>query len=118
MTRCTPIDMRKPSDDTLDAVFSALADPTRRAILEALSKGQASVTELAEPFHVSLPAISKHLGILEGAGLSVRERNGRFHWMHFHSKPLKDAAAWLDRYRNFWETRLDSLDAFLNAPQK
>ncbi|HEV8539409.1 MAG TPA: metalloregulator ArsR/SmtB family transcription factor [Bacteroidota bacterium] len=107
--------MRKPAEDTLDAVFSALADPTRRAILEALSKGHASVTELAGPFHMSLPAISKHLGILEDAGLIVRERSGRFHWMHFQSKPLKDAAAWLDRYRNFWESRLDSLGSFLNS---
>jgi len=110
--------VNKRSNDTLNAVFSALADPTRRAILEALSKGQASVTELAEPFQMSLPAISKHLGILEDAGLIIRERNGRFHWMHLYSKPLQDAAAWLDRYRNFWDTRLDSLDAYLSKTKK
>ena len=110
--------MSKRSDDTLNTVFSALADPTRRKILEALSDGHASVTELAEPHSMSLPAISKHLRILEDAGLIVRERNGRVHRMHLHSKPLKDATAWLDRYRNFWNTRLDSLDSFLNKSKK
>ena len=110
--------MKKNSNDTLDAVFSALADPTRRAILENLSEGHAQVSELAEPFDMSLPAISKHLRILEYAGLIVRERDGRVHRMHLHSKPLKEAAAWLDRYRNFWNTRLDSLDSFLNKTKK
>lgn len=110
--------MTKRSDDTLNAVFSALADPTRRAILKALSEGHAQVSELAEPFDMSLPAISKHLRILEDAGLIVRERDGRFHKMHLDGKPLKDAAAWLDRYRNFWNARLDALDAFLNKNKK
>ena len=110
--------MTKRSDDTLNAVFSALADPTRRAILEALSEGHAQVSELAEPFDISLPAISKHLRVLEEAGLIVRERDGRFHRMHLDGKPLKDAAAWLDRYRNFWNARLDALDAFLNKNKK
>lgn len=110
--------MSKGSNDTLNTVFSALADPTRRKILEALSDGHASVTELAEPHRMSLPAISKHLRILEDAGLIVRERNGRVHMMHLHSRPLKDAAAWLDRYRTFWEARLHSLDTFLNKTKK
>ncbi|MBI1804944.1 MAG: winged helix-turn-helix transcriptional regulator [Ignavibacteriae bacterium] len=110
--------MNKRSNDTLDAVFSALADPTRRAILEALSEGHAQVSELAEPFEMSLPAISKHLRVLEEAGLIVRERDGRFHRMHLHSQPLKDAAEWLDHYRNFWNTRLDSLGTFLNKTKK
>jgi DNA-binding transcriptional ArsR family regulator len=105
--------MNTHSEEALDSVFSALADPTRRAILKTLSKGEASVTELAEPFRMSLPAISKHLSVLEHAGLIVRHRDGRFHWMHIHARPLKDAAEWLDHYRTFWNSRLDSLDEFL-----
>ena len=110
--------MTKQSEVRLNAVFSALADPTRRAILEALSAGHAHVSELAEPFDMSLPAISKHLRILEEAGLVVRERDGRIHRMHLQSKPLKDAAAWLDHYRNFWNARLDALDTFLSKTKK
>ena len=110
--------MARRPHDTLNAVFSALADPTRRAILEALSEGHAQVSELAEPFAVSPPAISKHLRILEDAGLIIRERDGRIHRMHLQSKPLKDAAAWLDRYRNFWDARFDALDSFLNKTRK
>ena len=103
----------KLSDNTLNEVFSALADPTRRKILETLSEGDASVTELAEPFQMSLPAISKHLRILEDAGLVIREKEGRIHRMHLDGKPLKDAAAWLDRHRDFWESRFSSLENLL-----
>ena len=110
--------MKRGSDDSLNAVFSALADPTRRAILKTLREGHAQVSELAKPFDMSLPAISKHLRILEGSGLVVRERDGRFHRMHLQGKPLKDAAEWLDRYRKFWNTRLDSLDAFLGKTKR
>jgi len=106
------------SEKTLNLVFSALADPTRRAILEALSQGHANVSELAEPFDISLPAISKHLRVLEVAGLIVRERDGRIHRMHLQREPLKDAAAWLDRYRSFWKARFDSLDSFLDKTKK
>lgn len=97
----------------LDSVFSALADPTRRAILERLARGEASVTDLAGPHEMSLPAVSKHLKVLEEARLVVRERDGRVHRMNLNSKPLKDAAAWLERYRAFWEEKFDALESFL-----
>lgn len=102
----------------LDSVFSALADPTRRRILEQLARGDASVMDLAEPYDMSLPAVSKHLRVLEGAGLVVRERDGRLHIMSLNGKPLKNAAAWLERYRAFWEGRFDALETFLNTPPR
>lgn len=102
----------------LDLVFSALSDPTRRAILDRLALGEASVTELAAPFEMSLPAISKHLRILEHAGLISREREGRTHHMHLSAGAMKDAAEWLGQYRRFWDDQLDNLGAFLAAPDE
>ena len=109
--------MVKRLSDTLDHVFSALADPTRRAILERLARGTSSVTELAEPHDMSLPAVSKHLRILEEAGLISRTRDGRVHRMQISSKPMKDALAWLEGYRKFWEERFDSLEEILKNPK-
>lgn len=97
----------------LDATFSALADPTRRAILARLALGETSVTELARPFPISLPAISKHLRILEGAGLMARERRGRTHRCRLVAAPLHAAADWLLFYRRFWEGSFDSLSEYL-----
>jgi DNA-binding transcriptional ArsR family regulator len=102
--------------DRLDKVFSALSDPTRRAILERLARSEASVMELAAPFEMSLPAISKHLRILEHAGLVAREREGRFHHMHLTAAAMKDAAEWLEHYRRFWAAQLDNLAAYLDTP--
>ena len=101
--------------DTLNATFSALADPTRRAILDRLAYGEASVTELAEPFEISLPAISKHLKVLERAGLITRGREAQWRPCKLDAEPLKESAAWLNRYRQFWEARLDRLDEFLRG---
>lgn len=105
---------QKASDEELNLVFSALSDPTRRAILERLSTGEASVGELAEPFDMSLPAISKHLGVLEHAGLLSRERDGRFFRCLLHAAPMRDAAMWIERYRRFWAQQFDALEAYLS----
>lgn len=105
---------QKASDEELNLVFSALSDPTRRAILERLSSGEASVGELAEPFDMSLPAISKHLGVLEHAGLLSRERDGRFFRCLLHAEPMRDAAMWIERYRRFWAQQFDALEAYLS----
>lgn len=110
--------MVKHSSETLDTIFAALSDPTRRAILEKLAKGEATVTDLSEPFDMSLPAISKHLRILEEAGFLIRQKEGRVHRIQLNSKPLKDAIKWLEYYRNFWETRLDSLEKYLRKSKK
>jgi len=99
----------------LDAVFSALSDPTRRAILERLGQGEVSVTELARPFQFSLPAISKHLHVLETAGLLYREREGRFHRLRLNPTPLISTAAWIEEYRPLWEAQLDALSAYLEG---
>jgi DNA-binding transcriptional ArsR family regulator len=99
----------------LDATFGALADPTRRAILARLARGQAMVTELAEPFSMSLPAISKHLRVLESAGLLQREIDGRVHRCRLAANPLKNAAAWIAQYRAFWESQFDALEKYLEA---
>jgi DNA-binding transcriptional ArsR family regulator len=99
--------------DTLSTTFAALADPTRRAILERLSQGQASVGELAEPFPISLPAVSRHLKVLEGAGLIVRDRNAQWRPSVLRAEPLKEATDWLETYRVIWEGRMDRLDAHL-----
>ncbi len=107
--------MVKYTPESLDAVFSALADPTRRSILERLSHGEATVTEVAEPFKMSLPAISKHLRILEQAGLIARERDGRVHHLRLAAAPLQTAADWLADYRQFWDEQFDSLAAYLEA---
>jgi DNA-binding transcriptional ArsR family regulator len=101
--------------DNLDRTFAALADPTRRAILARLACGQASVGELAAPFDMSLPAVSKHLKVLEQAGLIERRREGRNQFCRVNGAPLRDADEWLARYRAFWEDRLDSLERFLAA---
>ena len=97
----------------LDRTFAALADPTRRAIMARLTLGEASVSELAEPFAMSLPAVSKHLKVLEGAGLLARERAGRSHRCRVIAAPLRDAAEWIEQYRGFWEGQLDQLARYL-----
>jgi DNA-binding transcriptional ArsR family regulator len=99
----------------LDATFGALADPTRRAILSRLARGQATVSELAAPFDVSLPAVSKHLRVLESAGLLQREIDGRVHRCRLAPKPMKAAAAWIDKYRAFWENQFDALEKYLES---
>ena len=99
----------------LDATFAALADPTRRAILARLAQGEAMVTELAEPFRVSLPAISKHVRVLEAAGLLEREVNGRVHRCRLAAQPMKDAAAWIEQYRAFWELQFGALAKYLET---
>ena len=101
------------SPDRLDTTVAALADPTRRAILARLVSGEISVTELARPFDVSLPAISKHLKVLERAGLIARGREAQWRPCRLEAGPLKDAAAWLEHYRRFWEESFDRLDAYL-----
>ena len=97
----------------LNATFAALADPTRRAILARLASGDASVTELAEPFTMSQPAISKHLNVLERAGLISRGRDAQRRPRRLEAKPLAEATEWLERYRQFWEGRFRQLDALL-----
>src|ERR1700748_3645493 len=99
---------------TLDATFQALADPTRRAILARLASGEASVTELAEPFDMSLPAISKHLKVLERAGLITRGREAQWRPCRLEAEPLKSASEWLEHYRAFWEQSLDRLETYLH----
>ena len=100
--------------DHLSTTFSALADPTRRAILARLATGEASVTELAEPFAMSLPAVSKHLKVLERAGLISRSRTAQWRPCRLAPEPLKDAAGWIDEYRRFWDESLDRLAEFLD----
>ena len=100
--------------DQLSHTFSALADPTRRAILARLAAGACSVTELAEPFEMSLPAVSKHLRVLERAGLISRGREAQWRPCHIEPAPLKDVADWTERYRRLWEGRLDRLDTYLH----
>jgi len=103
--------------ERLDATFAALADPTRRAILTRLSSGEASVTELAEPFDISLPAISKHLKVLERAGLIVRGRDAQWRPCRLEVAPLKDVSDWVGQYRRFWEESFDRLDDYLKEMQ-
>jgi DNA-binding transcriptional ArsR family regulator len=103
--------------DTLSNTFSALADPTRRAILARLALGELSVTELAQPFEMSMPAISKHLKVLERAGLITRGREAQWRPCSLKAAPLKDAAEWLERYRRFWEESFDRLDDYLRELQ-
>ena len=105
------------STDTLSSTFAALADPTRRAIIARLATGEASVTELAEPFDMSMPAISKHLKVLEKAGLIARGREAQYRPCRLEPAPLNDVSAWVDRYRRIWEARLDRLDDYLKALQ-
>jgi DNA-binding transcriptional ArsR family regulator len=105
------------SPDRLNAVFAALADPTRRAILERLSVGQVSVTELAEPHDMSLPAISKHLGVLERSGLIERGRDAQWRPCRIKAAPLKEAVDWIGQYRRHWEESFDRLDDYLQELQ-
>src|SRR6516162_7949544 len=103
--------------DHLSTTFAALADPTRRAILARLALGEASVTELGKPFEMSLPAVSKHLKVLENAGLIERGRDAQWRPCRLAPSPLKDAAEWLEEYRRFWEESLDRLDDYLHKLQ-
>ena len=103
--------------DRLDHTFAALADPTRRAILARLAGGEASVTELAEPFEMSLPAVSKHLKVLERAGLIARGRDRQWRPARLEAGPLKEVAEWTGRYRRFWEESYERLDEYLDRLQ-
>ena len=103
--------------DPLSTTFAALADPTRRAILERLAGGDATVGELAEPFAMTLPAISKHLSVLERAGLIAKDRDGQRRNCRITATPLKSATSWLEEYRRHWEANLDNLDAYLHRLQ-
>jgi DNA-binding transcriptional ArsR family regulator len=105
------------TSDHLSNTFAALADPTRRAILSRLSSGEASVTELAEPFEMSMPAISKHLKVLERAGLIARSREAQWRPCRLEAAPLRDVASWLDHYSTFWEESLGRLDQYLRELQ-
>jgi DNA-binding transcriptional ArsR family regulator len=103
--------------DPLSATFAALADPTRRAILSRLATGEATVNQLAEPFRMSLPAVSKHLKVLERAGLVTQSREAQWRPRRLEAAPLKDVAEWVDQYRAIWEERLDRLDDYLKELQ-
>ncbi|MGE5669369.1 MAG: metalloregulator ArsR/SmtB family transcription factor [Betaproteobacteria bacterium] len=103
--------------DRLSATFAALADPTRRAILARLASGERSVSDLAEPFDISLPAVTKHLKVLERAGLIARGREAQWRPCRLEARPLRDASHWIDRYRRFWEQRLDRLGDYLREMQ-
>jgi DNA-binding transcriptional ArsR family regulator len=106
-----------PTHD-LSITFAALADPTRRAILARLASGEASVTALAEPFDMSLPAVSKHLKVLEGAGLISRGREAQWRPCRLEARPLREVADWVERYRDCWEQRLGALDDYLSQIQQ
>jgi DNA-binding transcriptional ArsR family regulator len=103
--------------ETLNTTFGALADPTRRAILARLASGDASVTELAEPFAMSLPAVSKHLKVLARAGLIARGREAQWRPSRLEAGPLREAADWMEHYRHFWEESFDRLDEYLRELQ-
>src|ERR1700742_836569 len=103
--------------DRLSSTFSALADPTRRAILARLSLGETSVNELAKPFDMSLPAVSKHLKVLESAGLISRGRDAQWRPCKLEAAPLEEAVGWIEYYRKFWEASFDRLDAYLQRLQ-
>lgn len=104
-------------NDQISNTFSALADPTRRAILARLALGETSVTELAEPFEMSMPAVSKHLRVLEKAGLVERGRQAQYRPVKLRAEPLREAAGWIEEYRRFWEQSFDRLDAYLKRLQ-
>jgi DNA-binding transcriptional ArsR family regulator len=103
--------------DTISSTFSALADPTRRAILARLALGETSVTELAAPFEMSMPAVSKHLRVLERAGLIARSREAQYRPCKLKAEPLRQATLWLEEYRRFWEQSFDRLDDYLKRIQ-
>jgi len=105
--------MVKYSESSLDETFSALADPTRRAILERLANGAAPMQEVAQPFRISWPAITKHVKVLERAKLVRREQDGRIHRIHLSAVPMHQASAWLEQYRRFWDERFDALERYL-----
>jgi DNA-binding transcriptional ArsR family regulator len=105
------------SHDRLSSTFAALADPTRRAILARLAAGEATVTELARPFRMSLPAVSKHLGVLERAGLIARGREAQWRPSRLEARPLRDIAGWLEQYRRFWDEGFERLDHYLKELQ-
>ena len=105
------------AQDQLSNTFAALADPTRRAILARLSSGEATVNELAEPFQMSLPAVSKHLKVLRNAGLIARGREAQWRPCRLEAAPLKEVSDWIERYRGFWELRLDRLEEYLRQLQ-
>lgn len=109
--------MPPPAPDRLSATFSALADPTRRAILKRLASGERSVTELAAPFRMTLPAVTKHLKVLERAGLIRRGRRAQWRPCRLEASPLKDVSDWVGQYRRFWDARLDRLEAYLREIQ-
>lgn len=104
--------------DSLSDTFSALADPTRRAILSRLAAGEMTVKELAEPFHISMPAVSRHLKVLEKAGLIERGRNAQWRPCKLNAAPLREANDWIESYREFWTHSLDNLDDYLREIQK
>jgi DNA-binding transcriptional ArsR family regulator len=104
--------------DSLSLIFSALADPTRRAILSRLSTGETSVTEIAKPFKMSMPAITKHLKVLERSGLISRSRDAQWRPCRLEAEPMKDAVDWLEHYRRHWEASFDRLDEYLKELQK
>jgi DNA-binding transcriptional ArsR family regulator len=113
------VEFRQATDESnLDAVFAALADPTRRAVLASLSEGSHSVTELAGPHSMSLPGFMKHLRVLEEAGLVARSKNGRVVCCTLSPRPMKEAAAWLSHYERFWKEGLDRLDDYLRVLQE
>jgi DNA-binding transcriptional ArsR family regulator len=103
------------SSEQLNTIFFALADPTRRAILERLAHGEASGTELAQPFSISVPAISKHLRVLKNADLILHRKDGRTHRFRLAASPMREAASWLEYYRQFWDAQFDSLGTYLQA---
>ena len=105
-------------NDTLSLTFAALADPTRRAMVERLAQGPATVKELAEPFKISMPAISKHLQVLERAGLIERGREAQFRPAQLQAAPLKDVSQWLEQYRENWEENFDRLEEYIRKIQK
>ena len=109
--------MVKYSPRMLDRTFAALADPTRRRILEHLAKGDRCVTDLARPYSMSLPAVSKHLRVLERAGLVRRHRRGRVHQLKLEATPMQQAQQWIEEYRRFWEESFDRLDEYLKELQ-
>lgn len=108
------VDYRDPN---LDAVFSSLGDATRRAILSRLTSGAVSISELAAPYEISLTAVSKHVRVLESAGLVTKEKEGRTFYVRLNPEPLRSAAEWIAHYRRFWEESLDSLGDFLTKPK-
>ncbi len=109
--------MVKRHTPSLDRTFAALADPTRRRILARLARGEHCVTDLARPYSMSLPAVSKHLRVLENAGLIRRRRNGRVHSLKLEAAPMKQASRWIEEYRQFWEASLDRLEEYLKKLQ-